>query len=206
MFKKWLIIFFGPLLFSCNYLDIVPDNVATVDHIFRMRSTTEQYLFAMYSYLPNYVDAYNYHVFLGGDELGANDYNVNQPALAWQIAKGFQNVVNPYSNYWIGTTAAAACSWPSATVTPSSRTSHKAPDMDDYEKNRWAAEALFLKAYFHFYLFPCASRPYSADRKEPAHYQQYRSGESEPDAGGFLREFHCPPAGRSGGEPARNVS
>ncbi|WP_346320610.1 RagB/SusD family nutrient uptake outer membrane protein [Chitinophaga sp. YIM B06452] len=153
MFKKWLIVFFGPFLFSCNYLDIVPDNIATVDHIFRMRSTAEQYLFTMYNYLPNYVDAYNYHVFLGGDELWANDYNVGQPAPAWQIAKGFQNIVNPYSNYWGGANGGRGMFVAIRDCNTFLENIHKVPDMDDYEKNRWAAEALFLKAYFHFYLF-----------------------------------------------------
>src|SRR5690606_21835582 len=29
---------------------------------------------------------------------------------------------------------------------------YRVPDMEDYEKDRWIAEANFLKAYFHFYL------------------------------------------------------
>lgn len=153
MFKKWLIALFGPLLFSCNYLDIVPDNVATVDHIFRMRNTTEQYLFTIYSYLPNYTDPYNYHVFLGGDELWANDFNTGQAVPAWQIAKGFQNVVNPYSNYWGGNNGGRGMFVAIRDCNTFLDNIFNVPDMDDYEKNRWAAEALFLKAYFHFYLF-----------------------------------------------------
>lgn len=153
MFKKWLIALFGPLLFSCNYLDIVPDNVATVDHIFRMRNTAEQYLFTIYSYLPNYTDPYSYHVFLGGDELWANDFNTSITVPAWQIAKGFQNVVNPYSNYWGGSGGGRGMFVAIRDCNTFLENIPKVPDMDDYEKDRWAAEATFLKAYFHFYLF-----------------------------------------------------
>ncbi len=37
---------------SCNYLDIVPDNIATIDYAFRNRTEAEKYLFTCYSYLP----------------------------------------------------------------------------------------------------------------------------------------------------------
>ncbi|MGX5816737.1 RagB/SusD family nutrient uptake outer membrane protein [Chitinophaga lutea] len=153
IWRKWITVCCGALLFSCNYLDIVPDNVATVNHIFRMRNTTEQYLFTLYSYLPNYSDPYNYHVFLGGDELWANDYNVNQPVPAWNIAKGFQNIVTPYANYWGGTGGGRGLYVAIRDCNTFLENIYKVPDMDDYEKDRWAAEAMFLKAYYHFYLF-----------------------------------------------------
>ncbi|QEH42043.1 RagB/SusD family nutrient uptake outer membrane protein [Chitinophaga sp. XS-30] len=151
--KRWLIALFGPLLFSCNYLDIVPDNIATVDHVFRMRNTTEQYLFTIYSYLPRVTDCYNYPTFLGGDELWANEFNVNLVKPAWQIAKGFQNVVNPYSDYWSGTNGGRGFFVAIRDCNTFLENIYKVPDMDDYEKDRWAAEATFLKAYYHFFLF-----------------------------------------------------
>jgi hypothetical protein len=43
-----LMICFG----SCNYLDIVPDNVATIDYSFRNRTAAEKYLYTCYSYRP----------------------------------------------------------------------------------------------------------------------------------------------------------
>ena len=33
---------------SCNYLDVVPDNIATLDNAFADRYTTEQYLATCY--------------------------------------------------------------------------------------------------------------------------------------------------------------
>lgn len=152
-YRKWMIVLCWPLLFSCNYLDIVPDNVATVDHVFRMRNTTEQYLFTLYNYLPRYTDAYNYPTFLGGDELWANEYNVNLSKPAWQIAKGFQNVVSPYSNYWGGDNGGRGTFIAIRDCNTFLENIYKVPDMDDYEKARWAAEATFLKAYYHFFLF-----------------------------------------------------
>jgi hypothetical protein len=38
---------------GCNYLDIVPDNVATMSHAFSNRAALERYLFTCYSYFPD---------------------------------------------------------------------------------------------------------------------------------------------------------
>ncbi|SEM53245.1 Starch-binding associating with outer membrane [bacterium A37T11] len=139
-------------LFSCHYLDIVPDNIATMEYVFRMRSTTEQYLFTLYSYLPKFTDTYVYPTILGGDEIWANDYNVNLSTPAWQIAKGFQNITDPYSNYWGGGNGGRGLYVAIRDCNTFLEHIHEVPDMDDYEKNRWAAEAKFLKAYYHFFL------------------------------------------------------
>lgn len=142
-----------PLAFSCHYLDIVPDNVATVDYVFRMRSKAEQYLFTLYNYQPRYTDSYNYLTILGGDELWGNDFNVNVSMPAWQIARGFQNIVDPYSNYWNGNRGGRGMFVALRDCNTFLDNINKVPDMDDYEKARWAAEAKFLKAYYHFFLF-----------------------------------------------------
>src|SRR3546814_9774049 len=62
------------LFSSCNkYLDVVPDNVATIDMAFRMRVTAEQYLFTCYSYLPNFPHVGSNPALYGADELWRYD-------------------------------------------------------------------------------------------------------------------------------------
>ena len=39
---------------SCNYLDVIPDNIPTIDMAFADRAAAEKYLFTCYSYLPNF--------------------------------------------------------------------------------------------------------------------------------------------------------
>src|SRR3546814_11592075 len=40
---------------SCgNYLDVVPDGVATIENAFTSRTTAEKYLFTCYSYMPSH--------------------------------------------------------------------------------------------------------------------------------------------------------
>ena len=37
-----------------DFLDVTPDNIATIDYAFRMRSTAERFLFTCYSYMPSH--------------------------------------------------------------------------------------------------------------------------------------------------------
>src|SRR5699024_365307 len=89
------------LLFtSCTkYLDIVPDNVATLENAFTMRNTAESYLFTCYSYLPKHGDLTPDAASLSGGDLWPL-YTVTTNGA--RLARGEQNVVNPLLNYWSG--------------------------------------------------------------------------------------------------------
>ena len=65
---------------ACNsFLNIVPDNVATMENAFSMRTNAEKSLFACYSYLPNYR-------YWNADpaQMGAGEMTVLQFLLSWQ--------------------------------------------------------------------------------------------------------------------------
>ena len=47
-----LFIIIGVGMISCSYLDVVPDNVATIEYAFRNRASTERFLYTCYGYLP----------------------------------------------------------------------------------------------------------------------------------------------------------
>lgn len=140
---------------SCdNYLDVVPDNVATIDNAFFDRVQARKYLFTCYSFLPNFASMSSNPAFLGGDELWVlpelrrrNFTNVQNVAL------GFQNANDPYLNYYEGLLGASDDLYGGIRIcnTFIDRI-EEVPDMDDIEKSRWKAEAKFLKAYYHFYL------------------------------------------------------
>ena len=59
-----------------DYLDIVPDDVPTMDKAFTNRISAEKFLFTCYNYLPNPTDVWTYPVLLTGDEMW---YNIDQP-------------------------------------------------------------------------------------------------------------------------------
>ena len=57
-------------LSSCDsFLDIVPDDIATIDNAFTMRAQAEKYLFTCYYYLPAHGLLEANPAIAGGDEL-----------------------------------------------------------------------------------------------------------------------------------------
>lgn len=135
---------------SCNYLDVVPDNVATIDNAFSDRYTAEKYLSTCYSYLPNYGNAWGNVTFLGGDECWFPErlsYNSGQ-----RIARGEQNITNPYFDYWSGARSGQPLFVGIRTCNIFLDNIDQVRDLPDFEKARWKAEVNFLKAYYHWYL------------------------------------------------------
>ncbi|GGH03855.1 starch-binding protein [Parapedobacter pyrenivorans] len=136
------------LVSSCSYLDVVPDNVATIDNAFTMRNTAEKYLFTCYSYLPktgNYI--YDPAV-LGADEM----WSLRTEWGALSIVRGFQNVVNPFFNLWSGVGGEPLLFKGIRDCNIFIDNINKVEELEELERRRWIAEAKFLKAYYHFYM------------------------------------------------------
>lgn len=141
---------------SCNYLDIVPDNVATIDYAFRMRSQAEKYLFTCYSYIPERGNWERDPGMLSGDEIWFfYPYSIAyyaKPPDNWEIARGNQSVVDPYLNYWDGENRGEPLFEGIRDCNIFLKNIDRVPDMEEREKKRWTSEVLFLKAYYHWYL------------------------------------------------------
>lgn len=144
---------------SCKkYLDIVPDNVATIDNAFTSKNEAEKYLFTCYSYLPNNANPVSNIGFLGGDEIWiptSRRGNLENFSMSWDIARGSQNTGNPLANYWDGTNtgkpmfqAIRQCNIFLENVSDADKVIDLTPDI----RARWIAEAKFLKAYYHYLL------------------------------------------------------
>ena len=136
---------------SCSdYLDVVPDNVAVMDDAFKTRDNAERFLNTLYGHLPNFSSTgANPALSLGDETYVGIPGSVN---YAQNIVKtGGQTVNNVHFSYW---------------GRPQSRNLFIALrdcnifmdnldtpyDLKEGEKNRWIAEAKFLKAYYHFWL------------------------------------------------------
>ncbi|RZM25656.1 MAG: RagB/SusD family nutrient uptake outer membrane protein, partial [Pedobacter sp.] len=128
---------------SCKkYLDIVPDNVATIENAFTMRTQAQKYLFTCYSYLPMESDLADDPAMLGGDEM----WNVPTRGGYFGIARGIQTKISPLGDRWVNLYRGLRdCNIFLENI-------GLVPDMDSSEKARWIAEVKFLKAYYHFYL------------------------------------------------------
>lgn len=71
---------------------------------------------------------------------------------SWRIARGEQNVVNPFVNYWDGLQGALPLFRGIRECNIFLENIDRVPDMNYDEKNKWKSEVKFLKAYFHFWL------------------------------------------------------
>ncbi|WP_437921823.1 RagB/SusD family nutrient uptake outer membrane protein [Sphingobacterium sp. LRF_L2] len=138
---------------SCaDYIDVVPDNVATIDNAFSLRNEAEKFLFTCYAWLPNNADAQTNTGFLAGDEVWIPVAQREiYPAYNWQIARGGQNVNGPLVNTWEDGywTAIRDCNIFLENVSDL----NKVPDLSTDERSRWLGEVMFLKAYYHYLLF-----------------------------------------------------
>src|SRR5690606_37777493 len=100
-----IILLFGTAS-SCNYLDVIPDNISTVEQAFALRKEAEKYLFTCYSYLTD-LGVQNYKpALLSGDEVWFfypyTTVYYGAPPDVWEVARGNQNITGPYLNYWDG--------------------------------------------------------------------------------------------------------
>ena len=153
---KIRVVIIALFLSSCNnYLDIVPDNIATINHAFKTRAQAEGFLFTCYSSLPNHADPFSNPAFLAGDEMVIFDQKANYyyPNInATRIGRGQQNAANPYLNYWDGAESGKNLFIGIRDCNIFLENIDKVVDLDDFERRQWISEVKFLKAYFHFYL------------------------------------------------------
>ena len=138
---------------SCKkFMDIVPDNVPTIDNAFSVRVQAERYLYTCYSFLPNEGSPSQNMAFFGGNECWTPYPNENFSTDAFSISMGLQNATNPFMNAWDGERSGPALFQAINTCNIFLENIHKVPDMTDDERARWIGEAEFLKAFYHFYL------------------------------------------------------
>lgn len=139
-------ILFAGILFSCDsFLDVVPDNVATIDNAFSDKYNAEKYLFTCYSYLPDFAEPNDNPALAGGDDIWYSEFHKNSNSV--QLAKGYQNITNPFFDKWRGGLFVGIRDCNTFLEKIGS-----VRDLQEYEKKQWIAEVNFLKAYYHYYL------------------------------------------------------
>jgi hypothetical protein len=136
---------------SCNYLDVVPDQIATLDNIFSDRYTVEQYLATCYWHVPKHNAPNNNPAIYGAMEMVLNKEEQN--AAGMQIGLGLDNATSPKMDYWGNRSTGLR------TLYGGIRDCNvfldnveSVADLTRAEKDRMMAEVKTLKAYFHFYL------------------------------------------------------
>ena len=97
------ITFFFSIITACsNYLDVVPDMIATIeDNAFSMRSQAEKFFFMCYSYIPTSGSYNDDPALLGGDEIWVSVQYGDAPN-AKNLALGGQRTNSPLFDFWRG--------------------------------------------------------------------------------------------------------
>lgn len=141
-----------PMLDSCNYLDIIPDNVATVESLFTDKNSAKKYLYTCYSFMPSHRNIGDNPGFSFGGEFVVNQNSwiftpSDNPRVLFETGN---NSTSPRIDYWSRTknmfAAIRVCNYFLENV-------ETIPDLPETEKNRWRDEVTFLKAYYHWWLF-----------------------------------------------------
>jgi len=156
-----IVLFLALGFVSCDdYLDLVPDDVATIESAFTTRATAERYLYTCYSFCPPIGDI-NDDIGING---GVETWQYYSSSLAQWVSSRAQrgteeSVTSPLLNFWDGERCAnhSDGKWGLfqgiRDVNIFLENVDKPVDLLDYERTRWIAEAKFLKAYFHYYLW-----------------------------------------------------
>ena len=128
--------------YSCNYLDIVPDENATEADAFKNLAAAERYLYSCYAYMKSPSATSASIDLLTGDDV----------VTAWEhedfanFAKGTYTPSNPIINYWNDLyKGIRQCYLLKQNI-------ETVPGMTREQMDEYIAEADFLIAYHHYYL------------------------------------------------------
>lgn len=139
-----------------NYLDVVPDNIATIDYAFRNKVVAEKFLFTCYSYLPEFGSVPTDPTIFGSDEVWVHSQDYYGARVgnfySYNIKLGWQNTNDPHSNFWDGRNYGHNLFIGIRDCNVFLENIDNVFDLSDNEKKRWTAEVKFLKAYYHYYL------------------------------------------------------
>jgi len=145
---------------SCaDYVDVVPDNIATIDYAFRDRVGAEKFLATCYSFIPKDGSPANDPAILGSDELwnfvdtreatsSVGNYN------SYYIKTGLQNAASPRINCWDGDNYGGNGLFKGIRYCNIflEKVDNVQVQVSAEQRTEWKAEVKVLKAYFHYYL------------------------------------------------------
>src|SRR5687767_2016096 len=144
-----------PVLPACkkNFLDEVPDNLLTLDEVFKRRTETEKYLANVYSYIRDEANQWNDggNPWLGlSDEVDVTWNRSNYPTFAMNL--GAWNASSNYYNFWTHYYRGIR------SATTFIQRIEECTELYSYYTNgdsvvkQYRAEARFLRAFFYFNL------------------------------------------------------
>lgn len=142
IYKILLVLLVASATFSCDYLDVVPDERPTEADAFKNVYSAENYLYSCYSYIPNPRSGTSSIDFFTADEV----VTAFEHETFAHFPKGNFTASNPVISYW-------------DTLFKGIRQCYllidgvdATPGLSEQAKVNYKAEARFLIAYYHFLL------------------------------------------------------
>jgi hypothetical protein len=137
---------------SCNYLDVVPDQIPTIEDAFRDRYAVEKSLATCYWGLPRLGDYNSNPALLGALEMVLNREHIYDKGM--QKGLGYDSPNATVFSYWGSTNEGGVRSIYAGIRDCNTflENIEAVKDMSRYEKDRVIAEVKTIKAYMHFYL------------------------------------------------------
>lgn len=130
---------------SCQFLDIVPDEIPTEEDAFKDRNAAKRFVYSCYGYLPQSNVAQNSLDLMTGDEV----ITAFEHETFAAFPKGNYTASNPVISYWnTFFQGIRQCYLFLANV-------DKVPDLDANVKADYIAQVKFLIAYYHYQLSRC---------------------------------------------------
>src|SRR3984893_5862597 len=156
IYKYFLVAILSVSGLSCKkYLDVVPDNVGTLEYAFRNSKEAENYLFSCYAYLQRLSDVAQNGGFTTSSEIidskELTSDHINK--TGFNLITGTQNAASPGLNAWDGENGSYSLFRSIRICNTMLENIDKPIDLSAIEKKRWIAEVKFLKAYYHYFLF-----------------------------------------------------
>ena len=151
LIKNLMYVFPVVTMASCGFLDVVPDQIPTLDDAFADRYTAELYLATCYWGLPKAAGWNENPAFLGSMEMTQNPNF--RTAGGMRFALGEDNPTSPVINYWGGTGTDIRSLYSGIRECNTFLDNiGRVQDLKSYEKERMIAEVKIIKAWMHFYL------------------------------------------------------
>lgn len=164
------VMFLVMMFSSCEFLDVIPDNIATLEHAFADETTAERYLFTCYAGIPS-EHSISSPAWFGGGEVHFESSNDEPYSQYFDVsgAKVVRGLLSPVS---------VNCDWYPQLYQTIRKTFifennlDKAVGLEARNEQRWKAEVKAIRAYCYYLLLrqygpiPLITKEYALDASE----------------------------------------
>jgi hypothetical protein len=140
----------GISIYSCDYLDVVPDQIPTFDNVFSDRYMAEKFLATCYQSLPQSAYDEAHPGMVGALEMVYNKERRTHQGML--LGLGQNDRTTSLMNFWSGNTGTMSLYENIRNCNVFLDNIERVVDLPRAEKDRWIAEVKLIKAYAHFFM------------------------------------------------------